>query len=58
MINGTYKEMINLLIQIIDLEKELTHKKLFKNQIIYKIRSNSRRVMSIINKFNENSNYV
>ena len=55
---GTYKEMINLLIQIIDLEKELTHKKLFKNQIIYKIRSNSRRVMSIINKFNENSNYV
>ena len=55
---GTYKELINLLIQIIDLEKELVNKKLFKNQIIYKIRSYSKRVMNIINKFNENSNYV
>lgn len=55
---GTYKEMINLLIQIIELEKELVNKKIFKNQIIYKIRNYSKRVMNIINKFNENSNYV
>jgi len=55
---GTYKEMINLLIQIIELEKELAYKKLFKNQIIHKIRGYSKRVMNIINKFNENSNYV
>ncbi len=55
---GTYKEMISLLIQIIELERELVNKKLFKNQIISKIRNYSTRVMNIINKFNENSNYV
>ncbi len=55
---GTYKEMINLLKEIIDLEREFSNKKLFKTPIINKIRSYSRRVMNIIEKFNENSNYV
>lgn len=55
---GTYKEMTNLLIQIINLERELSTKKIFKNQIIYKIRNYSKRVMNIINKFNDNSNFV
>ena len=41
-----------------ELERELSNKKLFKKPIIYKIRNYSRRVMSIIEKFNENSNYV
>ena len=55
---GTYKEMISLLIQIIELERSLSSKKLFKKQIIFKIRSYSKRVMEIINKFNDNSIYV
>ena len=55
---GTFKEMIQLLIQIIELEKTLSNKVLFKKPIINKIRSYSRRVMNIINKFNENSNFV
>ena len=55
---GTYKEMINLLKEIIDLEREFSNKRLFKTPIINKIRSYSRRVMNIIEKFNENSNFV
>ena len=55
---GTYKELNILLLQIIELERELSNKKLFKKPIIYKIRNYSRRVMNIIEKFNENSNYV
>ena len=55
---GTYKEMINLLITIIELEKEYSNKKILKKAILNKIRNYSNRVMNIINKFNENSNYV
>ena len=55
---GTYIEMINLLIEIIELEKSLVNKKLFKQPIINKIKNKSRRVLNIIDKFNENSNYV
>ena len=55
---GTYKEIINLLLEIIELEKDLVNKKIFRKQLIYKIRSKSKRIMDIIDKFNENSNYV
>ena len=54
---GTYKELINSLNEIYDLELKYTKRKLFKSILIGKIKDESRKIMRIIDKFNNNVNF-
>ena len=53
---GAYKELIQLLNDVYELEIEYSNKKMFKNIILNKIRSISDRIMSIVNEFDNNVN--
>ena len=52
-----YKELISLLNRIYDLEKEYIDRKLFKSLTLGKIRETSRKIMRIVETFNNNVNY-
>lgn len=54
---GSYKELISLLNKIYDLEKEYVDRKLFKSLTLGKIRETSRKIMRIVETFNNNVNY-
>ena len=54
---GTYKELIDLLEKVYNLEIEYTKKKIFKTFIISKIRNISSKIMNIVRKFNNNVNF-
>ena len=54
---GSYKELISLLNKIYDLEKEYIDRKLFKSLTLGKIRETSRKIMRIVETFNNNVNY-
>lgn len=54
---GSYKELISLLNRIYDLEKEYMDRKLFKSITLAKIRETSRKIMKIVETFNNNVNY-
>ena len=54
---GSYKELIYLLNKIYDLEKEYVDRKLFKSLTLGKIRETSRKIMRIVETFNNNVNY-
>ena len=54
---GSYKELISLLNRIYDLEKEYIDRKLFKSLTLGKIRETSRKIMRIVETFNNNVNY-
>lgn len=54
---GTYKELINLLNNIYDLEKEYVDRKIFKFITLNKVRNKSSQVMRIIDKFNNSVNF-
>ena len=54
---GSYKELISLLNRIYDLEKEYMDRKLFKSITLAKIRETSRKIMRIVETFNNNVNY-
>ena len=54
---GTYKELISLLNEMYDLEYEYSEKKLFKSITLGKIRKVSRKIMYIVEKFDNNVNY-
>lgn len=54
---GTYKELIELLNKIYDLEKEYVNKKIFKSFTLNKIRDVSRKIMNIVLTFDNNVNY-
>ena len=54
---GSYKELISLLNKIYDLEKEYVDRKLFKSLTLGKIRETSRKIMKIVETFNNNVNY-
>ena len=55
--DGSYKELISLLNKIYDLEKEYIKRKLFKSITLGKIRETSRKIMRIVDTFNNNVNY-
>lgn len=55
--DGSYKELISLLNKIYDLEKEYIKRKLFKSITLGKIRETSRKIMRIVETFNNNVNY-
>ena len=55
--DGTYKELIKSLHEVYDLEVEYTKRKLFKSIIIGKIKDISRKIMRIVEKFNNNVNF-
>ena len=55
--DGTYKELIKLLNEIYDLEYEYSERKWFKSITLGKIRRVSRKIMFIVDKFNNNVNY-
>lgn len=55
--DGSYKELISLLNRIYDLEKEYMEKKLFKFITLGKIRDISRKIMRIVDTFDNNVNY-
>lgn len=54
---GSYKELIKLLNEIYELEIEYSKKKLFKSITLGKIRDTSRKIMRIVETFNNNVNY-
>ena len=54
---GSYKELISLLNKIYNLEKEYIDRKLFKSLTLAKIRETSRKIMRIVETFNNNVNY-
>ena len=54
---GSYKELISLLNKIYDLEKEYIDRKFFKSITLGKIRETSRKIMRIVETFNNNVNY-
>ena len=54
---GSYKELISLLNKIYDLEKEYIDRKFFKSITLGKIRDTSRKIMRIVETFNNNVNY-
>ena len=54
---NSYKELINYLIEIYNLEIEYTKRKLFKSILIGKIKDMSRKIMRIVDKFNNNVNF-
>ena len=54
---GSYKELISLLNKIYDLEKEYVDRKLFKYLTLGKIKETSRKIMKIVETFNNNVNY-
>ena len=54
---GTYKELIELLNVMYNLEYEYSEKKIFKSITLGKIRSVSRKIMHIVETFNNNVNY-
>ena len=55
--DGTYKELINNLEEIYNLEIEYTKKKWFKSFTISKIKDKSNNITKIIDKFNNNVNF-
>ena len=55
--DGTYKELINSLEEVYNLEIEYTKKKLFKVFTISKIKDVSNKIMRIVDKFNNNVNF-
>ena len=54
---GSYKELINLLNEMYNLELEYSNKKLFKSITIGKIKDVSRKIMRIVEVFDNNVNY-
>ena len=54
---NSYKELINYLIDIYNLEIEYSKRKLFKSILIGKIKDMSRKIMRIVDKFNNNVNF-
>lgn len=56
-INGSYKNMIDILIDIYNLELEYANKKLFKSITLGKIKDKTIEIMRIIDKFNNNVNF-
>lgn len=55
--DGAYKELINLLKRVYDLEVEYVNKTLFKSFTVNKIRDISQQIKRIIDKFNQNVNF-
>lgn len=53
----SYKELIKLLEEIYNMEIEYTKKRFFKSILIGKIRDTSRKIMRIVDKFNNNVNF-
>jgi len=53
---GAYKELIQLLNDVYDLELEYTKKKFFKNFTLNKIRDLSQKIMNIVSEFDNNVN--
>ena len=53
---GAYKELIQLLNDVYELEVEYANKKMFKNITLNKIRNISDKIMSIVNEFDNNVN--
>lgn len=54
---GKYKELIQELVDVYELEVKLVEQKLFKSITIGKIRDKSRTIMHMINQFNNNVNF-
>ena len=54
--DGAYKELIQLLNDMYDLEIEYTKRKFFKKRIINQIRNYSDKIINIVNEFNNNVN--
>lgn len=54
---GKYKELIQELVDVYELEVKLVEQKIFKSITIGKIRDKSRNIMHIINQFNNNVNF-
>lgn len=54
---GKYRELINLLKEVYELEVEYVNKNFFKSIIRNKIRDTSRKIMKLIEKFNQNVNF-
>jgi len=54
---GSYKNLIALLNEIYDLEKEYVKKKYFKSYTLSKIKDTGRKIMHIVETFNNNVNY-
>lgn len=55
--DGSYKELNSLLNEVHELELKYVNQKLFKGITIGKIRDVTRRIMKIVNKFNNNVNF-
>ena len=53
----SYKEFINSLIEVYDLEIEYSKKKFFKSRTLNKIRDISKNIMRMIDKFNNSVNF-
>ena len=51
---GSYKELNELLVEIYNLELKYVEQKFFKNRTAEKIRSTSKKILRIIEKFNQN----
>ena len=54
---GSYKEFINSLIEVYDLEIEYSKKKIFKSRTLNKIKDVSKSIMRMIDKFNNSVNF-
>ena len=54
---GSYKELINNLFEVYNLEIEYSKKTIFKRRTLNKIRETSKSIMRIIDKFNNNVNF-
>ena len=54
---GSYKEFIDSLIEVYNLEIEYSKKKFFKTRILNKIKDISRNIMRMIEKFNNSVNF-
>ena len=51
---GKYRELIDLLYEVYNLEIEYSKRKYFKKMVLSKIRDNYRSIMRIIETFNDN----
>jgi len=56
-VDGSYKEFINSLIEVYDLEIEYSKRKFFKKRILNKIKDTSKSIMRMIDKFNNSVNF-
>ena len=54
---GEYKELINLLNEVYDLEIEYSNRKYFKIFTLNKIKDASNKIMRIVDTFNNNVNF-